>query len=376
MCKILRCISILAAALMLVSLCVFADEDTEGKAKAGAGTDKISFESGTDNAADTALKGIEIHHDESFDEADLRRCKEVIGLVLAGETQDLDVRSFSGLEPVSIGDSVTVYRDGKFIYIAADPSPGMNQLYGYELISRDRGLSWQLNHFHRVMDPGDMYIINGNIMYIDGIGMQTIAEPVISADFGKSYVKTDTGAIEKIMSLPSMEACYCYAKVKEIDVDQKRIVFNWFMNSSESAESINLFYRTTAPYPSFKKAGGEDLSGLLKTAEQYCKTGYLFEKSGSEKLDKIELSSRFLKEYRLAGAEKTAREIRLAVNEIYARKGQDFKDDNIREYFESKKWYKPEPGKTVEEKELNEAEAYNVSILQELKKEYEALFNE
>lgn len=80
MCKILRCISILAAALMLVSLCVFADEDTEGKAKAGAGTDKISFESGTDNAADTALKGIEIHHDESFDEADLRRCKEVIGL--------------------------------------------------------------------------------------------------------------------------------------------------------------------------------------------------------------------------------------------------------------------------------------------------------
>ena len=73
---------------------------------------------------------------------------------------------------------------------------------------------------------------------------------------------------------------------------------------------------------------------------------------------------------------KTAREIRLAVNEIYARKGQDFKDDNIREYFESKKWYKPEPGKTVEEKELNEAEAYNVSILQELKKEYEALFNE
>jgi hypothetical protein len=178
------------------------------------------------------------------------------------------------------------------------------------------------------------------------------------------------------MSLPSMEACYCYAKVKEIDVDQKRIVFNWFMNSSESAESINLFYRTTAPYPSFKKAGGEDLSGLLKAAEQYSKTGYLFEKSGSEKLDKIEVSSRFLKEYRLAGAEKTAREIRLAVNEIYARKGQDFKDDNIREYFESKKWYKPSPGKTVEEKELNEAEAYNVSILQELKKEYEALFNE
>lgn len=34
-------------------------------------------------------------------------------------------------------------------------------------------------------------------------------------------------------------------------------------------------------------------------------------------------------------------ELCLARNEIYARKGRKFKDDDIRQYFESKDWYNP-----------------------------------
>ena len=39
-------------------------------------------------------------------------------------------------------------------------------------------------------------------------------------------------------------------------------------------------------------------------AAQYLKTGYLFEKSSSEKLNREAVAARFLKEYRLAGAKR------------------------------------------------------------------------
>ena len=125
-------------------------------------------------------------------------------------------------------------------------------------------------------------------------------------------------------------------------------------------------------YPSFDIAGKKDLSGLEQEAAQYLTTGYLFEKSSSEKLNREAVGARFLKEYRLAGAQKTAAEIRLAINEIYARNGQDFQDKEIREYFESKKWYKPVSGKQVKKEELNEFEQYNIRLLYGLEKEYKA----
>jgi hypothetical protein len=174
------------------------------------------------------------------------------------------------------------------------------------------------------------------------------------------------------MSLPSMEGSCCYAKVKGIDKDRKTIDFDWYIKNFEAAENNSRVYSMTAKYPSFEIAGRKDLSGLDKEAAQYLKTGYLFEKSSSEKLNREAVAARFLKEYRLAGAKKTADEIRLAINEIYARKGQDFQDKEIRGFFEGKKWYKPVSGKAVKEEELSEIEQYNIRLLLGLEKEYKA----
>lgn len=367
--KILKYTFVLVMALLVVSLSVFAKDEKDGEE-----ADAISFESGTETkgSEDPALKNIKITQNGPFDENDIERCREVIGDVLSGNDNELGIDRFSDLDPVSVGDMITAYTEGNFIYIVADTSPGMNQLYGYELVSKDEGNTWVLNQFHRALEMGDMYIIDGNIMYIDGIGMEMVSVPVISADAGKSYKELDDSPVEQIMSLPSMEGSCCYAKVKGIDKDRKTIDFDWYIKNFEAAENNSRVYSMTAKYPSFEIAGRKDLSGLDKEAAQYLKTGYLFEKSSSEKLNREAVAARFLKEYRLAGAKKTADEIRLAINEIYARKGQDFQDKAIRGFFEGKKWYKPVSGKAVKEEELSEIEQYNIRLLVGLEKEYKA----
>ena len=63
----------------------------------------------------------------------------------------------------------------------------------------------------------------------------------------------------------------------------------------------------------------------------------------------------------------TDREVIFALNEIYARKGRMFTNDEIRSYFESKSWYKgtipPEEFDADQESHFNEYELANLSLL-------------
>ena len=60
----------------------------------------------------------------------------------------------------------------------------------------------------------------------------------------------------------------------------------------------------------------------------------------------------------------TKNEVRLAINEIYARHGRIFENSELREYFESKDWYdgtiEPED---FDEDVLNQYEKANVKLL-------------
>lgn len=56
-------------------------------------------------------------------------------------------------------------------------------------------------------------------------------------------------------------------------------------------------------------------------------------------------------------------ELNLAYNEIFARHGHDFKVEKYKEYFNSKDWYEPIPGKTVSIEELTDVERENAEFL-------------
>ena len=57
-------------------------------------------------------------------------------------------------------------------------------------------------------------------------------------------------------------------------------------------------------------------------------------------------------------------ELRLALNEISARKGNVFKDKRFQNYFEEKPWYKPNPAFKV--KGLSTTEQYNIDFIQRI----------
>ena len=52
-----------------------------------------------------------------------------------------------------------------------------------------------------------------------------------------------------------------------------------------------------------------------------------------------------------------------AYNEIFARHGHDFKNEELKEYFKAQEWYKAVPGKTVEVSELSALEYSNMSLI-------------
>jgi hypothetical protein len=54
-------------------------------------------------------------------------------------------------------------------------------------------------------------------------------------------------------------------------------------------------------------------------------------------------------------------EAQQAINEIYARNGYQFKDAELREYFESQSWYKANP--SFSEDDFNSIEKYNINLL-------------
>ncbi|NVO12336.1 MAG: YARHG domain-containing protein [Bacteroidales bacterium] len=61
--------------------------------------------------------------------------------------------------------------------------------------------------------------------------------------------------------------------------------------------------------------------------------------------------------------EKSTDELQLLINEIYARKGYNFKDLRFVEYFSNQNWYRP--AKNNNEIKLNEIENQNVNIFKE-----------
>ena len=62
----------------------------------------------------------------------------------------------------------------------------------------------------------------------------------------------------------------------------------------------------------------------------------------------------------------TKEQVRMTINEIYAKHGCDFKNKTVRSYFEKKNWYHPVANRTqdmVEQNYLNDYEKKNAKVL-------------
>lgn len=90
----------------------------------------------------------------------------------------------------------------------------------------------------------------------------------------------------------------------------------------------------------------------------YNPSDFVFPDSSVRKLSYSEISATLSA---MSGASVSGSFAQDAINEIYARNGYIFKNNNIRAYYESKPWYYKDPGFTTSD--FNEFEKYNIDLL-------------
>lgn len=105
----------------------------------------------------------------------------------------------------------------------------------------------------------------------------------------------------------------------------------------------------------------------LKSPANWINPGFKL-KSSKEVLPHSD--SRALTEADLKG--RSARDLTLMRNEIYARKGRPFQDPELRKYFSSQQWYKPNPQYT--DANLTEIESRNVRIILDYQKRHRLMW--
>lgn len=107
--------------------------------------------------------------------------------------------------------------------------------------------------------------------------------------------------------------------------------------------------------------GGESETLDAKTSDTTAESEYIFEDSDQRELTESEI-------YAL-----TKEQTRYARNEIYARHGRKFSDEELQNYFDSKSWYTPlytpEEFDSKGDSIFNEYEFYNKNLIDRIEKE-------
>lgn len=262
--------------------------------------------------------------------------------------------------------SVECYRDGEKMYVLYNPDSGMHQYINDVCYSTDGGATWGYKHLHG-MEGGPMYFVNDTIIMKEGslIDMGQVMYGSWTSEFSRLKVEE----INKMIDLLGIGDSWGGISFCNQDAENNMITIHWFPGE----DTKDYFYKITLNLDTMEKVSEDDPYGLEEIGEAYAKTGYIYADSAETYLDEIELNAKYLKLISLFGNTTwVEREIRYAINEIYARKGYDFTGTSYERYFAEKDWYHPIVGKQVTEEELNSYEKANIDLLVKIEKEVQA----
>ena len=155
------------------------------------------------------------------------------------------------------------------------------------------------------------------------------------------------------------------AKIKKVDTKKKQIELEWYGVENQK----EAFLTEKLSFSGKNIEFDSKVEDYRAYREQEEKTGYTFAKADSEVLKEEDLRKIYDQE-KLIGEVSPAYSIRIAINEIYARKGYDFTGTAYENYFSQKSWYAPVKGKIVQESEINQYEKENIDLLVKLEKNY------
>ncbi len=109
---------------------------------------------------------------------------------------------------------------------------------------------------------------------------------------------------------------------KELEEAQKEAA-----EAEKSTTAATTSQKSSTTSSSGSSSSSSSSSGSSSSSNSSSSSDYIFPNSNSEYLTSSQISS--LSDY----------ELRIAINEIYARRGRRFKDSSLQAYFDSKSWY-------------------------------------
>lgn len=168
----------------------------------------------------------------------------------------------------------------------------------------------------------------------------------------------------------------CQSLISEDGFTREVPVYYMVSDMQAFYDGYNAFQANKALQNSEKEPMGDIVSGNVhsaRTAEEVETTDAVEAESGN-KIDTSEYilpysDTRYLTEGDVEGLSKD--EIRIAINEIYARHGRMFQTEDLNAYFSSKSWYEPkysaEEFSAIESSIMNDYEKKNIEFLAEVR---------
>lgn len=259
----------------------------------------------------------------------------------------------------------TVIKDGSFIWVMLPQDSGMQKTYYLVCRSEDAGKAWEYMQEEYAVTAGidDICSKDGYVLLTSGSGMNWSKLEIFAENGNKKYAGSDSEEIlpEKYQ-LMAERAC---AKIKKVDTKKKQIELEWYGVENQK----EAFLTEKLSFSGQNVEFDSKVEDYLAYRDQEEKTGYTFAKADSEILKEEDLRKIYDQE-KLIGEVSPAYSIRIAINEIYARKGYDFTGTAYENYFSQKSWYAPVKGKIVQESEINPYEKENIDLLVKLEKTY------
>ncbi len=271
---------------------------------------------------------------------------------------------------VDMGNQISLYRDGDFMYLFFNPDFGMQQIDVGTAYTLDGGKSWTVGHFHTA--SGSLYLIDRKLLQVYGVYLYDIPSILISNDYGETYEEMELPVLEQMYRCPALPP-YADCLVPKVTADSSdhTVTLQWYTGSSDLP-----FDSMTFDLADPSQVEDTDPYGFAAYAADFEKTQCVFPDSSTEALDPEELRTRCSDFHRILGcdSEPIVSYLRYAINEIYARKGYDFSGTDFEKDFSQLSWYHPTAGKTAfTEEELTPIEKQNIDLLVALKDKYAQL---
>jgi len=300
--------------------------------------------------------------------------KDTLIKISSGDTEELHLEEYSGNQWIGNDVRDILYRDGDFLYVVYELSPLMSQFYGTTAYSTDGGKTWYVNQLHHLYGWDGFYVLDRRIVEKDFFeGMCYVHDPHISFDYGVSCSQSIySKSVYHILSLPGINesGISVYGEVYSVDREKNRISVRWVMGKyRENAVPV---LEKDVNYDTLEDMDERDLSGLAAFADRYRETGFLFPDSSTVLLDPEEVKEHYERELVFSAPEYVVKEIDLAIYEIYARYGMDFRGTVYDEYFLEKSWYYQDWLQEEDSVQLNEIEKANIELLKSIRKDIES----